>query len=401
MKGPAATSALKAAHFGDWPEERFLHLTIADSHWLALSDSQGRRKRIRYNAHELTEHILELFAPELILYRPVAEYPHLHEAAKALLQRSDVPLALWLMDDWPARLSHQSPDVGAKMHAELLALTERSSLNLAISDRMAACFAERYKAPFQVARNVVWENDWPTQAQHHTGEIKLRYSGSLAPDMSLDAVRQIARFVASPRGGELRLTFEIRTQEHWFHRFAAEFDGLDRVSCKPALASPGDYRAFLQGADIVVMAYNQDSETERYLQYSFANKAPEALASGQATFVFGPASIETVAFLSSLGASSIAQNTSEMQAELTRLAQSPEERQSLGKRGRREAFRLFDAKDRRDEMRQWLARAAAAQEPPSDAPTTAILSVREKVSIVRRLKTAIGRTQAWLKTQGL
>jgi hypothetical protein len=59
------------------------------------------------------------------------------------------------------------------------------------------------------------------------------------------------------------------------------------------------YRKWLSAADVVVIAYNFDADTLRYVRYSMANKMPECLASGAVLLAIGPSEIATIDYLAS------------------------------------------------------------------------------------------------------
>lgn len=398
MAGPAATSALKAAHFGDWPEEKLLHLTVADTLYLALADRRGGRSTLLFGDEAAMAAVLDTFKPELILYRPVSEHPHLHRLAMRLIDESQTPVAIWMMDDWPERLRHEDPARWQAMHRDLLALTGRAALNLAISPGMAKAFGERYGVPFRVARNVVDPRDWPAPAGRAGNGIELRYSGALAPDMSLTAIEEVARAVASREGQANGLSLAIRTQRHWLDRYAGRFSGMAGVSISEAAGSAADYRAFLRGGDVVLIAYNRDEATERYLRFSFANKAPEALASGRAVLAYGPTTIETMAFLAETGACAVAADPEELRSQLARLSADPGMRGTLGEKGREVAFGVFSAHACRTELQGWLAAAAAPADPAVARPVTAALRSARRGFPLRRVKRRIGRTLAALRS---
>lgn len=60
--------------------------------------------------------------------------------------------------------------------------------------------------------------------------------------------------------------------------------------------SAKNYAAWLRAADVLLIAYNRDPESVRYVRYSMANKLPEFLASGAALLVDGPLEVATVRY---------------------------------------------------------------------------------------------------------
>ncbi|MEZ5917545.1 MAG: glycosyltransferase [Parvularculaceae bacterium] len=396
MVGAAATSALKRAYFGDWPRNALLHLYCPEAGVIGLGLARG--KTWIAPSPGALEDIIRSFDPQVILYRPVAEQPQLHEFAMGLAFSMRAPLALWLMDDWPARLEEADPAVFARMDADLRRLFRRSSFNLAISDKMSAAFERRYGAAFAVARGGVDMERWPIRKRRHDDVIHLRYAGSLAPDMTRSSVLDIAQSVArlSARGEHVAL--DIRTMPHWLEVYGELFMGLAGVTISPSNMSEAAYRQWLCDADIVVAAYNFDAASQRYTQYSFANKTPELLASGAAVLAYGPSVLETISILSQSGAAIHVDRRSpeDLDQAIATLLGDDDLRARLGARGREAASRLHRISDQREMVRRRLsdlARRAGAPDTSGVRPLDWILDRHGELHVnsrpIRRFATAI------------
>ena len=225
MHGNSATSMLKQAYFGEWTPGNLLHLQSGG--WDSFAIAADNNRPIKPSSKiDLKDEILNRFRPEIILYRPVADKEGLHGMAMNIIEASDAPLALWMMDDWPARFKLGSPDKARRMDADLRRLFARSSVNYAISEGMALAFKERYGVQFEIAHNGVRRIDWaPTSKRKKSpkSKILMRYSGSLAPDTTSEAVYKVAEATAQlvQKGSPLQL--EIRTQDNWYNDNAARF----------------------------------------------------------------------------------------------------------------------------------------------------------------------------------
>ncbi len=344
LGGVSATGALKEVYFGEWPADRIIQLheeargTPSLIRPLSLAKGAVTGGKIRTEC--------AAFDPEIILYRPVAERPRLHALAMEIIADHGAPHIIWLMDDWPERLRAADPAAHGGLDRDLRLLTRSAGVNYAISDSMARAFEERYGAPFKVARNGVRPEEWRRRerARGAGSGIVMRYAGSLAPDTTCESVLKAAGVVSGLGSAGLDISLEIRTQPHWCDQAGDRFRGLEHVSISPSSDAPAAYRNWLIDADIVLIAYNFDVATRRYLKYSFANKAPEALASGAAVLVFGPREIETVRFLEDSGAAScVVEDDAEALADAVRdLCENEEKRARLGEAGRRFAFDAFD-----------------------------------------------------------
>jgi FkbM family methyltransferase len=367
LSGVAATSALKAAYFSDW-RERLLQVSSVEGDRLGVSVGDGLARYIE--SDEATARaIVTAFRPQIVLYRPVADIPALHEFAMLLVKAAreicGASLALWMMDDWAERLRVEDPPRHAVLDRELRELLAMSAANFAISEGMAALFGDRYAATFEVARNGVIQAQWPERAARR-GPVKVRYAGALAPDTASDSVFAAAQAVSRLASGGRDIVFEGRTQNTWYAQSKSRYRRLKGVSMRRATMSNADYRLWLSEADIILVAYNFDEATRRYLKYSFANKFPEALASGAAVLVYGPLDIETVSFAERSGAAMVVSDPAPgaIESALANLAQDAARRAVLGAAGRHLAFTRFDLDTARAAMRRRLFAIAARGPSP-------------------------------------
>ena len=370
MLGPAATSTLKKAYFGDWRSDALLHVQAGAPGAIALAAGLDQPRKLRMDS-DAARMLVEKFAPEVILYRPLADRPELHEFAMAVIEASDASLALWFMDDWPARLEAEDALRAADLNQQLATLFKRSRMNFAISDGMATAFGERYGVTFHVAHNGVRLDELPPRQPAEDGLVRVRYAGSLAPDTTKDSVLTAARAVSALASGGQDVVFEGRTQQIWLDQVGAEFNALKGVSLKPSNMTQQEYRQWLADADILLIAYNFDEKTRRYLQYSFANKTPETLSAGAAVIAFGPTELETLSFLRNSGVveSVDAPNEQAIRAAIQSLATDPKKRDAMAARARAFAIQHFDLERQRAMMRRALSdlsRATPLHEPTQD-----------------------------------
>lgn len=342
IDGVAATSTLKQAYFGGWREDHLLQISAAGSHMLVASTPGGASYLID-GGQNIAETIVRLFQPDILLYRPVADCPALHNFAKLVIAASDAPLVTWIMDDWPANLMLDDPVASASADRDLATLFRASDLNFAISESMAAAFEDRYGAAFQIARNGIDRACWhDSELPRHDETFLIRYAGSVAPEMTLDSVMDVAQTVSALRDEGYDIRLEIRTQTHWRDAYGGLFNVLPGVELKRSNMSAQAYRAWLCAADLVLLAYNFDDRTRRYARYSFANKLPEALASGRAVLGYGPSDLETLNYLKQHELGRLVEAKSALRPALIDLISHEEPRARIGLAGRAHAFDMFD-----------------------------------------------------------
>ncbi len=294
-----ATGELKSTLFSGWPQDRYLQFYSGGIHQVAM-DPDEPSEGSKVIAHDQAQVLLRArrFAPQVILYRPVPNNPALHEAAMHVIRSLDVPLVVWIMDDWPSRLAAEDPKTHAALDADLRELLDRAVLRLSICDAMSDAFEARYGVPFKAFANGIDPADWPAATgDRPEGPFLIRYAGSLAQDMTVDSVERVARVVERMGEEGIDVRLEIRTQATWHTRESHRFKGLKRTGLTSESLDREAYRAWLSEADALLMAYNFDEASKRYIRYSLANKLPECLVSGAAVLAHGPGEVATMAYL--------------------------------------------------------------------------------------------------------
>ena len=306
MGNGSATGEVKSNLLKGWPDDRLLQVASPGENRLSLvrPDGQGGYRISEQPGSEI-EAAIEAFDPQYILYRPVADLPHLHAFAMEEIARRDVPLATWLMDDWPARLEQKNPDLFAEMDRDLRDLLLRSELRLSISEAMSRAFEQRYEVDFVAYANGVDLDVWKTRKSHEAGPVRVRYAGGLAPDMNAESIQRVAQAVEGLANAGMDIRFEINTQPWWKQAGKELLKGLKASSIESVVRSYPEYVTWLQEADVLLVAYNFDQESMRYVRYSMANKMPECLASGAAILVHGPKEVATVDYLAGTGAARV------------------------------------------------------------------------------------------------
>jgi FkbM family methyltransferase len=336
-----ATGELKRSYFERFPPDDLLHLSAGKRDQLRLApgvDSKGPDARVFAAGDRSLDRACRAFDPDVILYRPVSDRPDLHEAAMRLIRTLGKPWVIWLMDDWPERLRVEKSRQFLDVDQDLRELLRGASDRFAISEAMAEAFELRYGVTFQIFRNGISPAQW--QSLRHVpapdGTVRIRYAGSLAPDTTRDSVYEVAR-VVEEMAARHRVRLEIRTHATWYKEEKERYAGFEHVSFDMSDLDSVGYRQWLTDADLVLIAYNFDPKTLRYLTYSFANKTPEYLASGAAVLAYGPREIATIRFLGDCDVASIVDvpDSGRLAAAIEELVADKAKRLRLGEAGRR------------------------------------------------------------------
>lgn len=370
MGGGSATGEVKATLFDGWPADRFLQVARHGKDGMATVVPSGEGEYISTPADaNAARKAVADFEPDVILYRPVPNVPWLHDFAMETINAYDKPVVTWLMDDWPTELAKKDPAQWSKLGPDLETLLANSALNLSICDKMSEAFGERYQTTFKAFANGVNPVQWPGLRHHDKAALKMRYSGGLAPNMTLDSVLRVARAVERLAEGGDDITLEISTQAWWARDYGGLFSEFKHTTVETLNRSPEEYREWLSEADAVLIAYNFDQSTLDYVQYSMANKMPECLASGALVVAHGPRSIATVDYLAKTRASFVIEAESDKAVEqgLRSLIYAPQIRNTLIKKARDIAFDRHNIIDWRETLRAEIA-SVSGQSPRIQAP---------------------------------
>lgn len=358
MGDGTATGEVKATLFDVWPRDRILQVARKGKELVLVrrsedSDAWQQTPASPEEAHKA----IAAFGPETLLYRPVPNLPHLHDFAMEFIRSSKLPLATWLMDDWPADLQTHDPAQWAKLGPDLEEVIARSTKCYSICDAMSEAFSMRYGKAFNAFANGIDPSAWPASKAHSGQKLLVRYAGGLAPNMTLDSVLRVARAVESLASAGRDIRFEINTQSWWYEQSGHLFADFAHTKVASEIRSPAQYRNWLNEADTLLIAYNFDSKTLRYVRYSMANKLPECLASQAVLLVHGPSEIATVGSLVDTGAAEVVTKDDDAAVTdaLLKLLENPDLRTRIAKSGTERAYKRHNVNDLRHALLNSLA----------------------------------------------
>lgn len=366
MGNGTATGEIKSALFAEWPADRIMQIARYEHNQLqkVTPNPGGTGYACMHVSPSSALSEIDGFGPEVVLYRPVPGVNFLHEFAMQTIRQSTCPLITWIMDDWPAELAEKDPGQFSVLGADLTELLSVAHLNLSICDKMSEAFGQRYNTTFMAFANGINPVHW-TNVRHHSGcRLHIRYAGGLAPNMNLDSVVGIAKSVETLAENGYDISLEINTQGWWLRDYGHHFKDFRHTSIESVTRSPEDYRAWLVEADAVLVAYNFDEDSLRYVRYSMANKMPECLASGATVIAHGPMDAATIEYLASTGSAHMipTPETQEVTRLLRDLLLSPAQRNSIARKARDISIRKHNIIDLREKLRREIADVARRHE---------------------------------------
>lgn len=347
--GLSATGQLKARLLRGWKDDAFLqiHTPNRDRYTIARSITDPSADLVV--PEEALYDEVAAFKPQVIYYRPTSDlHPALHAVATKVLARHPVPVVTHIMDDWPSRLERKDPERGRVVRQELQDILSRSVKALSISERMSEVLGAKYGVSFEPVANGIdpaacLEAQEAVRAERQRrSELVLRYCGAIARDMTFQTLVDVAAAVDSLQS-EVPLRLEVYTMPMWRQAFEQAVASLRGVTVSESVPDD-EYPRLLAGADVVVLGYNFDEESVRYIGLSMPNKLPEYLGSGAAVLAVGPREVAGIEYLVAheLASCVTERDREKLRTALRRLATDDDYRNALAARAREWAFDHLD-----------------------------------------------------------
>jgi len=284
---------------------------------------------------------------------------------QTIADRWNLPVAVHMMDDWPAVLYRRgllAPVLRRKLLREFRAVLHRATLKLAICDAMAREYERRYGGVFGVFHNALQMQEWLPSARRAwdvARPARVGYIGSILGEAQRAAIRDVAEAVLEmrQRGRDLRLAVaapEAHCQPLRAWGFPEE--ALEITPAPPASEVPRR----MAEADINLLPFNFDKASARYLRYSMPTKVPAYMISGTPILVYGPAGLAAVEYAQHAGWGHVVtrRGALHLRPALERLLDDAPYRRALGTTAQHCAAKNHDIERVRE--RFWGALTAAA-----------------------------------------
>ena len=295
----AATGQIKEVFLDHWPSRSALQVYEKGGNLALQRFDAGSVSATAASMQQILQECRE-FNPEVIYLRPT-DSKVIFDFYEQLVSLVAAPTVVHIMDDWPERLRYNDPVKFAQVDPMLRRALNNAALCLSICDAMSELFQPRYGMEFIPLANGVDIahaplKDWSSRGSFTDAKpMRIRYMGGLAKDMNFASVCDVAHAVSS-LATEIPIEFEIYTMPWYMDEAEAAFKGIRNTTVLP-MVDGHDYGKVLADADILLIAYNFDEESQRYVGVSMANKLPECLASGATVLAYGPKSFATIGYL--------------------------------------------------------------------------------------------------------
>ena len=282
------TSALSAAGVGGGPfGVRISRRIMGDG----MPRTVGISARLR--------HWLDAFKPEL-LYGFLGSMAQIR-LMQRLSQTLAVPMAVHMMDNWPAVLYRRGllgPLLRPIVQKEFQALLRGASLRLGICEDMCQEYQRRYGYPFLPFHNALDIEEWLSGARRNWtagSPFIVRYVGSIVADGQRESLREVCEAVSLLRTQGVPVEMWIhapREQTAYLLASGVSWQGLHVEDSPPA----GAVMHLLAGADLLVLPFNFDARSAEYIRLSMPTKVPAYMVSGTPILVYGPSGIATTRY---------------------------------------------------------------------------------------------------------
>ncbi len=239
-------------------------------------------------------------------FRPELAYGFLGSIAqirlmRAIADRWRLPIAVHIMDDWPAGLYRDgllAPVLRRVMLSEFRAILARTTVKLAICEPMAREYERRYGGAFEVFHNALQMEKWRQVARRdwHAGRrADIRYIGSILAEAQRDAIRDVVEAVATMRAAGRQVRVSVFSPEDQA-RALRDWGHPDDVLAIRAAPQPELVPRLMAEADVNLLPFNFDDASARYLRFSMPTKIPAYMISGTPILVYGPRQLAAVEY---------------------------------------------------------------------------------------------------------
>jgi glycosyltransferase involved in cell wall biosynthesis len=243
----------------------------------------------------------------------------------------------------------------------------QAAARLAICEPMCLEYEARYGYKFYAFQNALDTERWLpfSRTEWKAGNpFLVRYVGSIVPDGQRESLRDVARAVSDLSAEGMAVQFRIhapRYESAYLHACGFPPDVV-HIEGPP---DPDSIAELLAGADLLVLPYNFDARSARYIRLSLPTKAPAYMISGTPILVYAPGNVATAEYATREAWGYVVSSPSQsgLMTSLKVLLQDEPLREKLGRRARLVAQTNHDAATVRTAF--WNTLCIAANEVPS------------------------------------
>ncbi len=227
------------------------------------------------------------FNPDII-YTQLATY-ELIKFNLEIKQKTNIPLAIHIMDDWPVSLN--KPGIlyyfwKYKLDHEFRKLLVRTNIFLSICDAMSMEYEKRYNKPFKAYHNPIEVEKWlpySKQDWNVSGPFKIIYTGRIGTANG-KAIVEISKVINSLRSEGKNIELDIYSTDgnKAKAKKIKKLRGITIKSPVPHITMP----TLLPQYDLAVLPLDFDRAGIKFAQFSMPTKASEYMISGTPVLIY-------------------------------------------------------------------------------------------------------------------
>lgn len=336
------------------------HVHKQNSYWRVLysldeligAEHVVRRLSLSRNLSEWTSR----FCPDVIYTQ--AGCLHEMSLARQIIKTFKLPYVIHIMDDWPSTLYADkllAPYLRWRLAKDFRDLLNHCSVFMGISQKMCDIYQQRYKRPCIPFHNPIELDIWlaATKRDWHAGTpFRIMYRGRIGTSIQTSLIDLCNAVHAMYQAG-IAVQFDITLSPDCDAQTRQQLERPGCVNVQPAIPY-NDVPAALAGADLLVLSYDFDPESIKYIRYSMPTKAPEYMISGTPVLVYaaGDLAITDYAQKQKWAYVVAEQDPSQLKKALVELIRDQALREELGVHARELAIQNHDAKQVRAAFRQ-------------------------------------------------
>jgi glycosyltransferase involved in cell wall biosynthesis len=241
------------------------------------------------------EEFIDAFAPD-VLFTTLGDIANVR-LSRAITDRFSIPIAVHLNDDWMADQYSVGPYsliMRRRLDEELKALLERAAQRWTVSDMMSEAMGTRYGVPFETLPASVNCAQWRCARQEPIDKrvLTVVYAGTIFEFAQKSSLQDVSDAVAQLNDQGLAAQLRIYAPAAHMADYPSYFKAAStRVV---PYRSRDELLRLINGADLLVIPVNFDSESRRFIGYSMPGKVSAYMATGIPILVYGPPDVPPV-----------------------------------------------------------------------------------------------------------
>jgi glycosyltransferase involved in cell wall biosynthesis len=279
--------------------------------------------------------------------------------AHKIMKVVNMPVISHVYDDWISFLDKREGRGIARLvgrlirkrtEARLRKILTMSKLRMTIGDEMSKQYSSRYNLDFLTFQNAPDPEVWLTNGKKdwsRKNPFIIRFTGTAYDKGNLQALVSFAEAVEATTNQGLPILLEIYTTKDAIEKFASLFDKFTKTVLLQTVSESVQMAKLYGSADALLIAYNFEDNSIKWLGMSMPTKLPTYLLSGTPTIVYAPQKTAVTSFFRESGCGYVISsrcNSTDLSRMILDFIENEEMRKQFGLRSREIAINKFSAR---------------------------------------------------------